>query len=64
VSIVEEFSRMFKRHALAAGVLSVLAMPMCLNAQMEPRESPPMAERNNPKQELKHMEKSLKLSEE
>jgi hypothetical protein len=55
---------MFKRHALAAGVLSVLAMPMCLNAQMEPRESPPMAERNNPKQELKHMEKSLKLSEE
>lgn len=59
---------MSKSYLLITVILSMLAMPTYLVAQPMPQEPmgspPPIADRSRPEQELKHLEKSLKLSEE
>ena len=59
---------MYRSLLLTAVILSVLAVPVRLVAQSMPQEPmggpPPMGDRSSPEQELKRLDKSLKLSEE
>ena len=59
---------MSKSFVLITVALSILAMPTYLAAQSMPQAPmggpPPIATRSSPEQELKHLAKSLKLSEE